>query len=920
MPLTDEMIRGLLRLKTDNSIADKIADRQTEVIRKVYNYLTDTKAQNNLIYIADEVGLGKTYIALGIAMLFRHHAPCPQSYKDVVIVPKKNLQEKWQKEATGFIANNYLDAEKKIALKAMFDNDKISKDELQPLDTGFTIFRMSSFSAVNSERAKEKLETYAKNCDLAKQIVENQFFNNNDFYDYDILFAYWLNATNPQKIDCLIIDEAHNYKHGLSDGLSAPLRNRLTAFVLGAVKHDNTLKKFSCLEGKVHFPLAKKTICLSATPKDRNLLEIKHQLDCFTDDHPLTKASELNIKDLLKTFLIRGNLFYQIEGETVSRHACRYEHRQGNVTKKEDAPPFQVEDDFAGAFWQLIQYQSIKHLNSKNNATFEMGMLAGFETYKLDVGKKEKAVDDREYEETATKNTFASEDKAVIELIVNEYQKKFEELPPHPKQTRLEESLIEQLKLPEKSLVFVRRVHTAAELTARLLRRYEQYVVELLQFKGGYSKHNNPTTKALLEEYRLYQDKELIIFFKKKLITALNRHDFFRDDHEQLDPIEFCFFAYQELEYIKEKFNKEKKSLSLSLNINKDLMQKLKDAKKDYRKKLESDTQSDEIEASEPTEMDTGYFFNFFFFKKGRKGEDFRKKIDKEKLFDLPDNPSNNDKLFLSQLLTNHCKKEYDSWKQNKTKEDMSILRAILIGVFGNGSGLLPAFVAYSTGKDKFITHLLHLMDKNAPFKHITEEIKTILRDFDLIVSINFSHRKPDKIKKEFKEFKLSPIIGQTGKSKNRSKVATQFRLPGFPYILVATDIFREGEDLHTYCQNVYHYGIAWNPSGMEQRTGRIDRINSLSYRKLRDQQENIFDNQIQVFYPYLQHSIEVNQVSKLFKHMNQFMESFNEIDEKKRKDSLVSVNDVVTLSSIPLPIIPKRGRFEIDDFADGAT
>ncbi len=84
----------------------------------------------------------------------------------------------------------------------------------------------------------------------------------------------------------------------------------------------------------------------------------------------------------------------------------------------------------------------------------------------------------------------------------------------------------------------------------------------------------------------------------------------------------------------------------------------------------------------------------------------------------------------------------------------------------------------------------------------------------------------------------LSPVIGISGQSRrNRSLVAAQFRMPGFPYALVATDILREGEDLHTYCQNIYHYGVAWNPSDMEQRTGRIDRINSMSFRKLNTSQ-----------------------------------------------------------------------------------
>ena len=55
--------------------------------------------------------------------------------------------------------------------------------------------------------------------------------------------------------------------------------------------------------------------------------------------------------------------------------------------------------------------------------------------------------------------------------------------------------------------------------------------------------------------------------------------------------------------------------------------------------------------------------------------------------------------------------------------------------------------------------------------------------------------------------------------------------MPGFPLALVTTDVLQEGEDLHTFCSRVIHYGITWTPSAMEQRTGRIDRIGSLFQR-----------------------------------------------------------------------------------------
>lgn len=905
MYLSNERIRQLLRLKTDANIADEIAVRQTEVIRKAYNYLTDPAAQNHLIYLADEVGLGKTYMALGIALLLRHHAPNPLAYQDVVIVPKKNLQKKWHEALQGFLNHNYLDEPQKKILKPLFEDLEILKETLQPIDAQFSIFRMSSFS-VNSERAKGKLEEYAQTCPLALQIVDNQYFKDITFEKQDVLFAYWLNATHARPIDCLIVDEAHNYKHGLKDGENASLRNRLTAYYLGTVKDEALLEMFPCLKGNVHFPLAKKIICLSATPQDRDLFEVKLQLDCFTSQHPLVNTKPADLKDLnlLRPFLIRGNLFYQLAGAKKSRHECRLEHRKGNVIKEEEAKRLEVENDFMGAFWQLIQYQSIKHLAVKNNASFEIGMLAGFETYRLDVDSKKNK--DEYYEVADKKNE--SEDKAVIQGIISAYKEIFQEYPPHPKQTRLQAAVLEQLKSQDKSLIFVRRVNTVTELTTCLLRSYEQYISELLHFKGKKYKIYNQCSNKILAAYNLHNKKdELNHFFSKKLIPALNKHSFFQTEFMDLtEQLNFCFFAYSKLPDVKELQDRYKSLKNIALHINDTFKKRLNDQKLRYKKAKQEDDAA-------LGESDTTYFFNVYC-KRGNQGMNFRKTIFKENVFI---------RNFLPQLLTTICKNEYETWKNRKRyqADDRAILDTILKGVFEHGTGLLPAFIAYNTEKEQFTVHLLALLGEIAPFQYVQQEVKTILQDFDLIVSINFSHRKLDEIEKIFK--KLSPIIGRTGKSENRSEAAAQFRLPGFPYVLVATDIFREGEDLHTYCQNVYHYGIAWNPSSMEQRTGRIDRINSLSYRKLTDKtktQDDPFKDSVHVFYPYLQHSIEVNQVSNLFGRMNQFMENFNEIDEKKRPDILVSINEVVTEDTILPPPILKCGRFEIDSFVDRKT
>lgn len=51
------------------------------------------------------------------------------------------------------------------------------------------------------------------------------------------------------------------------------------------------------------------------------------------------------------------------------------------------------------------------------------------------------------------------------------------------------------------------------------------------------------------------------------------------------------------------------------------------------------------------------------------------------------------------------------------------------------------------------------------------------------------------------------------------------FNSPFFPEILVASNVMAEGVDLHRFCRYVIHHDLCWNPSTLEQRTGRVDRI-----------------------------------------------------------------------------------------------
>ena len=134
---------------------------------------------------------------------------------------------------------------------------------------------------------------------------------------------------------------------------------------------------------------------------------------------------------------------------------------------------------------------------------------------------------------------------------------------------------------------------------------------------------------------------------------------------------------------------------------------------------------------------------------------------------------------------------------------------------------------------------------------------------------------------------KQNPVGGMFGGV--NATLVRQFRMPGYPLVLITTEVLQEGEDLHTFCSRVVHYGITWTPSAMEQRTGRIDRIGSLTHRRLDGRTEPPpADELLQVYYPYLGDTVERLQVERVFERMNRFIRMIHRTAEEESDDSRI--------------------------------
>ncbi len=74
-------------------------------------------------------------------------------------------------------------------------------------------------------------------------------------------------------------------------------------------------------------------------------------------------------------------------------------------------------------------------------------------------------------------------------------------------------------------------------------------------------------------------------------------------------------------------------------------------------------------------------------------------------------------------------------------------------------------------------------------------------------------------------------FVQSTIDGRARSRIQNAFNTPFFPMVVVGNQTMQEGLDLHRHCRRVIHHDLRWNPADLEQRTGRVDRHGSLSER-----------------------------------------------------------------------------------------
>jgi superfamily II DNA/RNA helicase len=969
-------------------VSEIVAEEQLTGAVAIHNMLQD----QNVAYLADEVGMGKTYVALGAMALMRHFNP---HSRVMVIAPKENIQLKWIKEWRNFVSKVVQIED--LRVKGIGGNPAralVKVDSLVDLVTEASndpdrdfFLRLTSFSLPVSA-ANDTLRKRRDQLLKAIPWCSSDLLKAHNKTTYKRNFARAVNCALPD-IDLLIVDEAHNLKAGWSDAKSSSTRNTVVGCALGGkIIQDEFQASFRGFRPRVG-----RVLFLSATPIEHDIRQLWNQLDLFGFSRgwePLRDSSLTHEqhRDIVRRVLIRRTAELKCGKKQLTKSEYRREWRGGGVLRYDD--PLEITSDRQRLAVALIQKKVSELLGSgQHSHSFQVGLLASFESFLETVRNRNPLIESTSTdadEDTSEQGTFhrtaeevaASREHSVegldisaINDIARDHRRVFQKEMPHPKMDAIVEELTKSFTTGKKSLVFVRRVASVDELQRKLEDRYDQLLFDRL--------------RASLSTSGLRQEMEVQISAYCDA-RAMKRHDFrardaWRSDigsdgeTSSIDSFFAWFFRGEGPPNVRsgasiaEQIDRPTGNYSTFLEDNyvagllsarpEEVVAKFaKAVGVSEPKALDRVARlAAQYLGTRPTKLQRRRQFRAFqaagvAMLAGVEGEVGKKAelllnevfgsevpdVSQTHILDDPTEWLSTPTFFSSLRFRQDLRAAI--WPQPADTDRASIRevelrRELLSTMIRKGHPIIDVFILIANRirtlrqrsretierelADEFLEELERQRTSEPGVFNSFYELSETADKFKLIRQLNVPELE------QANEAAISRILGKTLRAqrpvagmagKVNSELVRQFRMPGYPLILITTDLLKEGEDLHTFCSNVYHYGVAWMPSELEQRVGRIDRVGSQTERRLlaindvKDEGELL-----QVYYPHLRDTVEVLQLNRVYERLNRFMKIMHEgLGAPPKEKSSVSVIEEGLRASIDTAVIrtPLKSAFRV--------
>lgn len=928
------------------------ADEQLAGAVAIHNILRE----HRVAYLADEVGMGKTYVALGALALFRHFQP---DFRVLVIAPRENIQGKWQKELSNFAAYNVRFPDLRVSsidrspARSLVDCGNllhfVREVALDPHRDFF--LRMSSFSLALGRDA-ESWRRYREAVQAELPWVADDAFNLRDKDRFKENFAAAVCCAIP-KFDLVIVDEAHNLKHGY--GSSTAARNRVLARVFG--RADD-------VDGRLfrgYGPRAERVLFLSATPLEETYRHVWNQLDVFGlaerfDELRRDDLDEEAKKEAARRFLVRRVTEMRVAGRVYTKNQYRREWRRGGTAVHDE--PIRITDPRQRLVVALVQKKVAELLGSERfNRSFQIGMLASFESF-LETAKLKQETEHVEAESTFDDAEQADDkvereglDVRDLNRLARDYRQKFGAELPHPKMDAVVDSLASAWTTGHKALVFVRRVASVTELKRKLDERYDQWLIPLVRSRLPEALH--PDFDRAVQLYRAERveaesrrrardergtqaeedvdrggtDTFFAWFFRgegpKGLVSGANVQQRFTKTSGPLA----TFFSDNHVAALLDVDPEQALTvLAGVLDVSEDeARSRLRMKAAPYVSRAKRITSGMRFEAAQAAALELlaegapkplseharivweGRYASSRLQKRAQEAPDLADALGQRTFFTAlraPEWPE-----LRAALWPGPSSRPDDAKAWAAQFREQELRAQFLAAAARLGHAFIDLYVVLMQRRESLklraaeiedddgdetdssvrrIREYLDLLDRQRreglgagrPWGAF-DELAELAGNFELILDVNVPDARSEPLTETAREAgrllgRQQPTGGMAGQV-NRTLVQ-QFRMPGYPLVLVTTDLLQEGEDLHTFCSSIHHYGISWTPSAMEQRIGRIDRVRSQTDRRLSQLDREPSGNELlQVHFPYLEDTVEVLQVERVLDRMNTFLRLMHE-------------------------------------------
>jgi hypothetical protein len=881
--------------------------------------------QHGVAYLADEVGMGKTLVALGAVALFRHFNP---GFRVLFIAPRENIQTKWQKEFRNFAGSNVRFADLRVrgfggqpARPLVHCDGLLSLLRETALDPDRDFFaRLTSFSL---PLGREE-ESWTKLRDHVQQQLPWLASSALDARSKDNL-ARALCCALPV-FDLVVVDEAHNLKHGFADRVAA--RNRVLALAFGHPRGTAQEDVF-----KTYGSRARRVLFLSATPVEETYEQLWNQLDVFGrgdefSDLRRKDVSEEEKKRVAAKFLVRRVTALKIAGEELTKNQYRREWRRGGVREFDE--PIRIDDARQRLTVALVQKKVTELLGSERFGNrFQIGMLASFESF-LETAKLKKQDDAVSNFDDADQSESADEREGIdvrdINSLARSHFQTFGRQMPHPKMDALVTRLATAWQTGRKALVFVRRVASVKELKAKLDETYDEYLIGRLRLElpadarrqlerviERYEKERRDLADMATDEHA---DTFFAWFFRgegprgivsgaavaRRFINqGTQLSTFFEDNHAaalldvrpgQVIAALARVVGRSEDEVRVEIHRRTARLLGGSGRLRRAqkflaaqaaAIQLLHDVDSPVRSRAQvvwAERFHTNVRGNRIAPEDIADALEWAtFFSELRARPDLRAVL-------WPESPGD-DAAFRAAFREREQRAALlgRAARLGHAFIDLYVLLIQRLGTLELGAVEDDEDGAGDRGQIDAYLDLLEqqkrLAERGAGSWGAYHELADLAVNFELVVDLNLPDAKTGALSELNREAgqllgDQQPVGGMAGQV--NQTLVRQFRMPGYPLVLVTTDLLQEGEDLHAFCSDVYHYGISWTPSAMEQRIGRIDRVRSQTERRLTSRAAAPHgDHLLQVFFPHLEDTVEVLQVRKVLGRMNTFLRLMHE-------------------------------------------